>query len=1508
MQEYTSGVQPVKGYQLIKFLGRGGFGQVWKATAPGGIPIAMKLIDLQEQQALKELRALNFMRMIKHPHLVPIIGLWVKDDQGEFLDIERLDFTATTSQGPRRPSEVIIAMGLGDKNLLDRLRECQKQDLPGIPAPELLSYMEESAKGIDYLNQTRHDLGSGAVSILHCDIKPQNILIVGDTAQVCDFGLARVVTEASVSNPIYTAAYVAPEMLRDNKPSSTTDQYSLAISYVEMRTGALPFSATGPAMLYAHLSGKLDLSRLSPAEESVIRKATDSDSTKRYPNCLEMARALRRAVEGTSSIPGISVRPTGPLLLMPEEEIVPGYKLKRLLGKGGYGAVWEAWAPGGIKVALKIVRNLDAPSGKQEFRALELMKSVKHRSLLEIHAYWLLDKEGQLIPDEVRDQPNAPRADTLVLATQIAQGNLGDRLKEAQAEGSAGIPPKELLNYLWQVSEALDYLNQPQHKLGDRLISIVHRDIKPENILIADNTIKVADFGLAKILEGTSAEVHAESVGMTLAYAAPELMENRVTPWTDQYALALTYYRLRTGFMPFGVVQSQEELIAIHITGRLDLGRLPQEEQEVLRIATALKPESRYSSCLDMVRALVKACRVTEADIVLPQSHVQTGRGLIAEKTRRAETAAPARVAAQQNYGQTAASYASIKPLTDFPGGSTPSLTPPSLPDTGQEQSYRQETDWQVPSSPYVPETGTGGPLELVKPTPPAPQRNVMVLVIAAVILIGLGVAVALWLIPRTKEVPIASGTGPQPVPTVERRPTETEREVPRPSPTATIPSLPTQPQQTPKQGPSLEKALDQLRVAKAARVAQRWTEVRTALKAAEAEAPPENPEIRTRLQLELALLDLQGEPRDLAGAAARLREAKTGAFRLPPTDKIELARGLAAWARLEPEADAWRVAVDMLQPLLNQGLPNADQLALTEDYAELVSTHLDELLAEQPDQAWLTIRSTMEKTVSTSPWTRAVQAEAMLMTYSPGRVPTSARQVIDQALASAEVGNLPLKILPYLKALSLMSRAESRQAAETLANADTRAPWTASNYRKQRAVSLLRQAALGLRQPATERQPFRDPKDAGLATDALKQAERWDGKSLAADDLVTFTLAAWLQRPLDKELLKRIAAKALDVPEIEKKPWGCEAILAHIAVQEPTRNGMQGALKGYLRLAPLIPDRWMPDPAPGEVFKQFLKPAIDLGDEVARSNPPPDLDRQLASLHAAVGRLLWQRNNLFAAWPVEDPLQRGYEAFYAAQQRDQEQTEYENGLLYFQALKELRDARRVRENTTQQPKYRNHLAKADSAILKLSERKALEATLLRARLRVCEKNPGAAYIALSDKTGGGAQLDERYLPLLQARVELCLNYWKSLSDPKPEEELRIAEQAVRLAADPVSKAIAEANLALLHRKYQSDLKINVPNALPASEVEKRLESALTLAPNHPLAWSWQALLGESAFIRSKDTALPPAERRRLAEAALHMLENAAADKGLEAPDDEDRLRFNRYAQAVRSALEKMPR
>src|SRR5688572_2161663 len=111
---YRLNDEPVPAFHLVKFLGKGGFGEVWKATAPGGTEAAIKIINLTSNQGLKEFRAIRLVKLIRHPNLVPIIAFWLKDETGSFFDDN--DEHGSVNLGAQAV-ELIIAMGLGDKNL-----------------------------------------------------------------------------------------------------------------------------------------------------------------------------------------------------------------------------------------------------------------------------------------------------------------------------------------------------------------------------------------------------------------------------------------------------------------------------------------------------------------------------------------------------------------------------------------------------------------------------------------------------------------------------------------------------------------------------------------------------------------------------------------------------------------------------------------------------------------------------------------------------------------------------------------------------------------------------------------------------------------------------------------------------------------------------------------------------------------------------------------------------------------------------------------------------------------------------------------------------------------------------------------------------------------------------------------------------------------------------------------------------------------------------------------------
>ena len=272
-----TGSEPVPGYRLLERIGFGGAGEVWSAEAPGGLRVALKIVGLVGGLGQRERNSLRILRAIRHPNLLAYFGAWQSDDR------------------------LIIGMELADRSLWDRYMEATRQGLAGIPLGELLEVLREAARVIDFVNEPRHQLeGRSGVAIRHRDIKPQNIMLIGRGVKVADFGLSCLSDQSGASRPTagLTFAYAAPEVFR-RQTSAASDQYSLAVTYCQLRAGRLPFAGSPAAVMHGHLFGAPNLSLLPEPERPIIARALAKEPSARWPSCQAFVQALAEAARGS---------------------------------------------------------------------------------------------------------------------------------------------------------------------------------------------------------------------------------------------------------------------------------------------------------------------------------------------------------------------------------------------------------------------------------------------------------------------------------------------------------------------------------------------------------------------------------------------------------------------------------------------------------------------------------------------------------------------------------------------------------------------------------------------------------------------------------------------------------------------------------------------------------------------------------------------------------------------------------------------------------------------------------------------------------------------------------------------------------------------------------------------------------------------------------------------------------------------------------------------------------
>jgi WD40 repeat protein/serine/threonine protein kinase len=276
------------------------------------------------------------------------------------------------------------------------------------------------------------------------------------------------------------------------------------------------------------------------------------------------------------------------------KQVIKGYQLEEMIGKGGFGAVYRArQAVVDREVAIKIIlpKYANEPSFIRRFEAeAQLVARLEHLHIVPLYDYWR-DPEGAYL---------------------VMRWLRGGSLKESMRKERWDIKP--IIRLVNQISAAL----HTAHQAG-----VVHRDIKPANIFLdeADNAY-LGDFGIARE-QAVTTDPEPQKLVLSPAYVAPEMVtEDLITPQADIYSLGIVLYELLTGTHPYESRKTPLAMLRAQIYDPLPSVRelrpdLPEEMDDVLARATAKKPEERYPDVLVLDRAFRRALKAETRPIDL---------------------------------------------------------------------------------------------------------------------------------------------------------------------------------------------------------------------------------------------------------------------------------------------------------------------------------------------------------------------------------------------------------------------------------------------------------------------------------------------------------------------------------------------------------------------------------------------------------------------------------------------------------------------------------------------------------------------------------------------------------------------------------------------------------------------------------------------------------------------------------------------------------------------------
>jgi len=246
------------------------------------------------------------------------------------------------------------------------------------------------------------------------------------------------------------------------------------------------------------------------------------------------------------------------------------YYLKKLLGVGGFGAVFSADEVIGDQVIREVavkVMQVDPDNKKRQLDELIISTKLKHFALLNC-----------ISPE----QAEIEKVECWGLVMELAQGSLADRLKKSALTNA------EIETLVKQMAEGLQYLHSQ---------NVVHRDVKPANLLSVNNNWKIGDFGIARMLDaGKEEKVTTNQVG-TDKYMPPEAYNGNLQFTCDWWSLGIIVIEAATGNFAFGEYTTPLQLMKKVVNEEPTIpDALSPALQEIVRGCLIKEPQKRWTA------------------------------------------------------------------------------------------------------------------------------------------------------------------------------------------------------------------------------------------------------------------------------------------------------------------------------------------------------------------------------------------------------------------------------------------------------------------------------------------------------------------------------------------------------------------------------------------------------------------------------------------------------------------------------------------------------------------------------------------------------------------------------------------------------------------------------------------------------------------------------------------------------------------------------------------------